>query len=89
MTTTTIDEVIYCAESWIDLQLKWVKICDRVESENIIYDGREVEDGDAAVYLAHERYRKVLEAYRAQLDFEDKLEAQIAEEVAELMGDKA
>jgi hypothetical protein len=85
---TTIDEVIFCAESWMDMVEKWSRICDRVESENIIFLFGEADDGEDAVYIAHRRFKKALTAYQAQQDFEDKLEAQIAEEVAELMGDK-
>lgn len=85
--TTTLDEVIFCAEAWMNIQEKWAKICDRLESENLIFDFREDEDGEVAVHLAHERFKKALTAYQAQQAFEDTLEAQIAKEVAELMGD--
>jgi hypothetical protein len=88
MTTTTIDEVIYCANVWLDMQEKWARICDRVESENIVFMFGEDVAGETAVDLAFDRYEKVLKAYQAQLDFEDNLEAQIAEEIAELMGEK-
>jgi hypothetical protein len=82
MTTTTIDEVIYCGESWSDLLNKH----SRAIMEGM-WVGDEVDDHYSLLKLAHERYKKALTAYESQQSFEDTLEAQIAEEIAELMGD--
>jgi hypothetical protein len=83
MTTTTIDEVIFCGEAWSDLLNKH----SRAIMEGL-FVGEEGEDHHALLKLAHKRFKKALAEYEAQQAFEDNLEAQIAEEIAELMGEK-
>ena len=77
---TTIDEVIYCGTVWLEAESHFAKagdmFVDKTRKANRLLD------------LCFERYTKALAEYEAQQAFEDKLEAQIAEEVAELMGDK-
>jgi len=79
MNQTTIDEVIYCGTVWMDAL---------VQCENAgIMKGDQLEKAIKYVDLCYERYDKALTAYEAQQAFEDKLEAQIAEELAQLMDD--
>ena len=77
MNPTTIDEVIYCGTVWMDALVQY-------ESTGRL-SGDQVEKVLKYVDLCYERYDKALTAYEAQQAFEDKLEAQIAEELAQLM----
>ena len=85
MTTTTLDEVIYCGTVWLDANAKYDDAGlfahdDKIEEEMS-------HNAEILVRLCYERFRRALKEYEAQQAFEDTLEAQIAREVAELMGD--
>lgn len=85
MTTTTIDEVIYCGTVWLDTNAKY-------DNTSLLTLDSEIEDemrhnAEILIRLCYERFRRALKEYENQQAFEDTLEAQIAKEVAELMGD--
>jgi hypothetical protein len=84
-TTTTLDEVIYCGTVWLDANAKY-------DESSLLSLDSEIEDemrhnAEILVRLCYERFRRSLKDYEALQAFEDTLEAQIAKEVAELMGD--